>query len=586
MIEDPAAAEETDEVHESRPPLAVDYHVCDPQLGPKSPLRSWLKGIGISRSRRGGSRYVPYRCFPRTRELDNDTRAAIRELEETPRVYHGAVAARLLERRYGIACPCAFADVRMCADLLEFYPFELKDLISSCIRPVPGFPARRHAERARDHSAIILALFLDWNDRIYRENLDAVYDIEHSVIEPIVRMIEDGLLLDAERLEEGLSALNRQAHAARERAQEAVGRWFSPSRPADVRAVLYERLGLEAAQGMNDRHSEIDRHKLRRLANQDSTGVATLLLDCEEAMMMARRAGSIFIANYQWNGRIHPDIDTLGSPTGGFTCSDPDLQAVPPALLGAFVAPRGCLLLEAKFSQLELRVLAHFSQDKNLLAAFSDPGAGVDVHRRTAAAALAKAEEQVSEQERNRIGMAINRGVASGQNDAWLADALEILPERANQFMGRFFARYSRVRHWIDAVEKAAETDGEARSLYGRRRTIAGLGAWERAGYSRAPRWAAHHIISATVADITKLSIARLYDALPEGCRLLLPLADGVLMEVPQGRVKEIAKLVRQTMEEPPTDFSVPLRVKLSRGKTWADCKGRPQRVEQDSNPS
>jgi DNA polymerase-1 len=142
------------------------------------------------------------------------------------------------------------------------------------------------------------------------------------------------------------------------------------------------------------------------------------------------------------------------------------------------------------------------------------------------------------------------------------------------------------VRHWIDAVEKAAETDGEARSLYGRRRTVAGLEAWERAGYPRAPRWAAHHIISATVADITKLSIARLYDALPEGCRLLLPLADGVLMEVPQGRVKEVAKIIRQALEEPPTDFSVPLRVKLSCGRTWADCKRRPQRVEQVSDAS
>jgi DNA polymerase-1 len=246
-----------------------------------------------------------------------------------------------------------------------------------------------------------------------------------------------------------------------------------------------------------------------------------------------------------------------------------------------FVAPEGFVLLVAGHPDIELRILAHLTHDESLLEAFCTPGSSVDLRRRTAAAALAIPEEHVTTSQLNKFGRLIERGQAFRLSDLDVASELDIAVERAEEIIGRLLARFPGVRQWIAATEEAAEAESAARSLYGRRRTfwLSDDDLLDGAEHSPELREAVDFCIEATAADILKSKLAGLYEALPADCRLLLPLEDGVLMEVPKGQVKQVAKIVRQVMEEPPPDFSVPLRVKLSRGKSWAECKAPPQRA-------
>jgi hypothetical protein len=150
-----AIEEELDHPRQEPLPLAVEYHVSHEVYGAKIPLKGFLKGFGLCGS--GGTRYVPYQVVPRTNCLDEDTLDAIRMIAANHRVYHSAVAARLVERRYSIPAPSDFTDTRIMAGLLE-YPLELKNLIATCFKPMKGFPSRRHRWRSREYSQVMMAL--------------------------------------------------------------------------------------------------------------------------------------------------------------------------------------------------------------------------------------------------------------------------------------------------------------------------------------------------------------------------------------------------------------------------------------------
>lgn len=199
----------------------------------------------------------------------------------------------------------------------------------------------------------------------------------------------------------------------------------------------------------------------------------------------------------------------------------------------------------------------------------------MDLHRRTAAIALGIREDQITDNLRNRIGKPINLGIVTGQTEQGLADVLDIPVDEAAYLFERFFQTYPSVRKWIDAVERDAESKGCVRSLYGRRRSLANVDSSD-ADHSRSMRPAVNHVIEGTASDIFKLAIRRLFRALPDSCSVLLPLHDSVLFEAPRSEVSRIVPLIKEALEQPPPDFSVPLAVKIRCGKTWAECREVP----------
>ena len=272
----------------------------------------------------------------------------------------------------------------------------------------------------------------------------------------------------------------------------------------------------------------------------------------------------------QPDGRIYADLDPLGAVTGRYSCRDPNLQGLPPAILAAVEASPGHLIMEADVSQCELRVLAHFSQDPRLLAAYRD--GNVDLHVQTAAAVLSIAADQVTDEQRG-IGKQVNFAIVYGMAADSLAQKLGIVPGEAQALLDGYFAAYPGVRAWIAQVHAAAYEDREVRTLSGRRRQLSDIRSRDPGEVATAQRQAVNAIIQGSAADLLKLALIRLHDRLPDSVRMLLPVHDSVLLEVPEGQIEEARRVVVEALETTPTDFGVPLKVEVKTGRTWAECK-------------
>ena len=241
-------------------------------------------------------------------------------------------------------------------------------------------------------------------------------------------------------------------------------------------------------------------------------------VDSAKAVLDALGDGSI----------VRGNLDQLGTLTGRYSCSNPPLQALDARVRRAVEAAPGCLLLEADSSQMELRVLAHFSQDQALLAAFEH---NQDLHRRTAARVLGIAEDAVTEQQR-KLGKTLNFSILYGQSAYGLADDLAMPIRRAQALLDAHAEAYPGVAAWIANVYQQALADGEVHTLYGRRRYLPNIFSASPADAAEARRHAVNTISQGTAADLLKMALVRLHDALPDEVRVLLSVHDSVLLEV------------------------------------------------------
>ena len=282
-----------------------------------------------------------------------------------------------------------------------------------------------------------------------------------------------------------------------------------------------------------------------------------------------RDGAASLLAHAEPSGLVYAELDPLGAATGRFSCSKPNLQGLVGAVRVGIEAAPDCLLMEADYSQMELRVLAHFSQDSALLHAFQH---GIDLHCRTASGVLDIAEDAVTDEQR-QLGKTLNFGIVYGQTAYGLADELSATLQRAEALLAAHTAAYPGVAAWIAAVEQEAYNTGEVRTLYGRRRQLPNIYSRLPADAAEARRQAVNTIIQGTAADLLKLALIRLNDSLPAEVRMLLPVHDSVLLSVPTELVQETRRIVREVMEAVPAGFAVPLKIDIKTGRTWADCK-------------
>jgi DNA polymerase I-like protein with 3'-5' exonuclease and polymerase domains len=332
-------------------------------------------------------------------------------------------------------------------------------------------------------------------------------------------------------------------------------------------------LGNAAQEHLAAVYEEIELPVIAPTLAMTLTGVPFNTSALEE---LAGREGSVatnataLLRQVQPDGRIYADLDPLRTVTGRYSCREPNLQGLSPALRAAVEASPGHLLLEADVSQCELRVLAHFSQDPRLLAAYRD--GNVDLHAQTAAAALGIAPEQVTDEQRG-IGKQVNFAIVYGMTADSLAQKLAISPIEGQALLDGYFAAYPGVRAWIARVHAAAYEDRQVRTFSGRRRQIPDIRSRDPGEVATAQRQAVNTIVQGTAADLMKLALIRLNDALPDGVKMLLPVHDSMLLEAPESLVEETRRIVVESMESTPADFSVPLRIDTHTGRAWADCK-------------
>jgi len=275
------------------------------------------------------------------------------------------------------------------------------------------------------------------------------------------------------------------------------------------------------------------------------------------------------------DGRIHTRFDQTSTATGRLSSLEPNLQNIPVRTeLGrdirrAFVAKEGWLLVDADYSQIELRVLAHMAHDERMIEAFRS---GEDIHRRTAAEIYGVPIEQVTGQMRS-AAKAVNFGIVYGISDFGLARNTGLARWEAAEFMKMYLARYPAIGVFMQEAVAQAKDAGYASTMLGRRRYIREMASANRNIRSFGERAAMNSPIQGTAADIIKLAMIAVEKAL-EGMesRLILQVHDELIVEAPEHEAEEAARILKEEMEKV-MELDAPLRADVSVGKNWLECK-------------
>ncbi|MEO0126689.1 MAG: DNA polymerase, partial [candidate division WOR-3 bacterium] len=275
------------------------------------------------------------------------------------------------------------------------------------------------------------------------------------------------------------------------------------------------------------------------------------------------------------NGRVHTTFNQTGTATGRLSSSNPNLQNIPirsywgDELRKGFIAQSGFLLISADYSQIELRILAHITKDKNLIEAFKS---GRDIHTHTASLIFNIPEDNVNEHQR-RIAKVVNYGLIYGMSDYGLAQELGISREEAGQFIQAYYTLYPGVEDWRNSAIKSVEEKGYTETIFGRRRPIPEIYSENFNLKESAKRLAINTPIQGTAADLIKLAMIevekRLTDAKFE-IGLVLSIHDELLFEIEQERAEEAKEIIKEVMENI-HKFEVPIEVDIGIGKNWKE---------------
>jgi DNA polymerase-1 len=278
-------------------------------------------------------------------------------------------------------------------------------------------------------------------------------------------------------------------------------------------------------------------------------------------------------------GRIHTSFNQTGTVTGRISSSNPNLQNIPirtekgREVRRAFVAQPGGWLVAADYSQVELRVMAHVSQDPGLLEAF---GRDEDIHAATAAAVLDIPLGEVTKSQR-RIAKGVNFGLSYGQSAFGLARQTGMTQTQAAQFIETYFEKYPGVLNYIEQTKRQAAQEGYVQTLLGRRRYFPGLETLRGPERGRAEREAINMPIQGTAADIIKIAMIGVHRALQEqglSARMLLQVHDELVLEVPDEEMDSVIHLLREIMGSA-FELAVPLKVDVEVGHNWLEMVRR-----------
>jgi DNA polymerase-1 len=403
-------------------------------------------------------------------------------------------------------------------------------------------------------------------------------EIEMPLVPVLVDMQLQGMVVDSHYLEGMSEEMSQRLAELEARIYELAGHRFNISSTKQLATVLFEELGLP---------------KVRRTATGFSTDVSVLeeLKDKHpivEAILEHRQLEKLNSTYVQAlptlinpaTGRVHTSFNQTSTTTGRLSSSDPNLQNIPVRtelgrrIRGAFVAPEGCLLLGCDYSQVELRLLAHLSQDPELLGAFRR---GEDVHASTAAAICGVPLAEVTPQQR-ALAKTINFGLMYGMGDYGLSSRTDLTVTQAHEFIDAYFRRFRRVKEYLDDTIRQAHEKGYVETILGRRRYFPELLSHSAANQSlrrAAERAAVNMPVQGSAADIMKLAMIRLDRRLRDGglrARMVLQVHDELVLEVPEDEVQAAEALVVEVMENA-YELSIPLKVQASVGKTWMEMK-------------
>ncbi|WP_297474469.1 DNA polymerase I [Ferrovum sp.] len=405
--------------------------------------------------------------------------------------------------------------------------------------------------------------------------LELYETLELPIQQVLWRMERYGVLLDAAVLNQQSTELSGQLSALESQAHVLAGQPFNLNSPKQVQTLLFETLGLPVLRKTPGGQPSTDESVLEQLALDFP--LPKLLLDYRTlAKLKSTYTDALPKRINPETGRVHTHFAQAVAVTGRLSSSDPNLQNIPirtaagRRVRAAFIAPPGHVLMAADYSQIELRLMAHLSEDPGLLNAFAQ---GLDVHRSTAAELFAVAVDQVTADQR-RAAKAINFGLIYGMSAFGLARQLNLTRSAAQHYMERYFQRYPGVALYMEKTRQQAREKGYVETLFGRRLFLPELknsGAGRRQAAERA---AINAPLQGTAADLIKramLAVQGWLDETRSQSRLILQVHDELILEVPEDEVSRLRPHLIRLMEGV-ASLRVPLSVEVGTGKNWDEA--------------
>nr|WP_321432671.1 DNA polymerase I [uncultured Campylobacter sp.] len=417
---------------------------------------------------------------------------------------------------------------------------------------------------ASEDAFITLEFYKYFKQVLSKELWEVAKNLEFPFIATLISLEKSGIKADYN----ALNALNEKISARLKELEAQIykiaGQSFNINSPKQLGAVLFEHLGLKAAKKTKSGYST-DESVLNSLEHP----IAAPLLEFRELAKLKGTYTEPFMRLSSSGERVYTHFLHTGTATGRLSSHSPNLQNIPARgslardVRNCFVAQDGNMLISLDYSQIELRLLAHFSADPALIAAFK---ADEDIHARTAISIFGD-----SEPSHRAVAKSINFGLIYGMGSSRLAKNLGISTKEAKEYIERYFASFSTIKSYLASIKTQAREHGRIFTLLGRQRVFdfSLAGAREQALYERE---AVNSVFQGSAADIIKLAMNAIYPLLDENHKMILQIHDELIFEVTKNEAENFAKKVANIMENV-VSLNVPLKVNYAIAKSWGELK-------------
>lgn len=575
-----------------------DEFAFDTEATGKNALTDTLVGIALCNEKTGAF-YVPVAhstgLADSTKQMEKrevfDILGPVFEDKDIAKIGHNLKYDMMILGREGIKIGGKLFDTMIAAYLLNpnksrhsldevsfEYLTKRKKSFMEVLKKRPSF-ADVTIEEATVYASEDAALTYELKELLFKNlaenSLEKIYfDIEMPLIKVLIDMEEAGIRVDSDKLGGLSKELSIEIESIQKRIYFLAGEEFNINSPKQLGMVLFQSLGLKPGKKTKTGFST-DVDVLEELAvTHDLPGE---VLDYRRLTKLKTTYVDVLpsIVN-QSTGRVHTTFNQTITATGRLSSSAPNLQNIPVRgdwgrrIRETFIAEKGSLLLSADYSQVELRILAHLSQDQTLLSAFRS---GLDIHTRTASELYNTPLDKVTPEMRS-VAKTVNFGVIYGISAYGLSETLSIGRKEAEKYINHYFDRHPGVREYIGRVIGEAMEKGYVMTLMGRRRPVPELQSQNRNKRQQGERFAVNSPIQGTAADIIKIAMINIWGRFRKEsihAKMILQVHDELLFELPETELDTVAAIVGKEMEGA-VKLSVPLKADIGHGKNWAEA--------------
>ena len=570
----------------------------DTESTSEDPMRAELVGISLSMEKNKGI-YIPVAHKVKERQLDrNYVIGGLKEVIEDPnikKIGQNIKYDALIFKRNNMDIRGIYFDTMVASyvinpglrqhnlnvlaqQYLNHKMISYKEVVGKGKGTFADVDLESAKEYACEDAEVVWRLWPILDEMLHKEgNASLFYELEMPLIEVLMDMEYSGVKIDEEFFKDMSIRISKELSKLEEEIFDEAGMEFNINSPQQLGFVLFEKLKLPVQKKTTKTKSYSTDVKVLETLSSLNYRLPSLILRYRSlSKLKSTYLDSLLQMINPETGRIHTSFNQTVTATGRLSSSNPNLQNIPirgeegREIRKGFIADEGNLLLSADYSQIELRIFAHYSQDPVFINAFRE---GIDIHTKTASEILGVEMDKVTDDMR-RIAKAINFGIIYGMGPVKLSQELHIDRKEAQRYIESYYKRYKGVLRYREQMIDMARKKGYVTTLFNRKRYLPGINHSKARIRAEAERMAINTPIQGTAADLIKKAMINIHRRLKENrlkTRLILQVHDELVFEVPESELEDVKEMVLKEMEGV-YPLSVPMRVDMGVGRNWGEA--------------